>query len=267
MFNKNFYSREYDYNVTLVKNYNNLFVKFIRMNCCRVSGIDKKYNYVRKNSVNNSKLYCNKLRAKNRILEYSLCNNWDWFFTGTLNPKKFDRSNLNFLHKNITQWFNNYNKKHKTNIKFLLVPELHKDKINWHLHGLISGLPVEHLQQFKIGDVMGSNLAQKVKNGDVVYNWLAYNRKFGFCDLEPIKNHTAIGVYMTKYVTKNLMNDSSIELGGHMYYHSRGLKKADTIKKGHMIWENIQPHYSNDFCDILNVDFIDKDIFLNKFIC
>ena len=260
-----FYSRAFDYNVTLLKSYNNKKLKLINLNCCRVSGVETSKKYTKKNSVNTEKLLDNKIRAKNKILELSFCNDWDWFFTATLNPAKFDRTNLSVFHKQLTQWIRNYNKKYKVDIKFLLIPELHRDKKSWHMHGLLQGLPSERLSQFKIGDIMGHKLAEKVKNGEIIYNWIDYSKKFGFCDLEPIRNQSALSLYMTKYITKELIQ-SSITLGNHLYYHSRGLKTAELIKKGRMDWSSIQPKFQNDYCKISWFNYNNINSLLNKFI-
>lgn len=84
-------------------------------------------------------------------------------FTGTLDPQKYDRTNLDKFHKDLTQWLRDYGKQHKVKIKFLLVPEQHSDGISWHIHGFLHGLPEEHLKQFVVGDVMGKGLAEKSK--------------------------------------------------------------------------------------------------------
>lgn len=102
---------------------------------------------------------------------------------------------------------------------------------------------------------MGKAIAEKVKSGDVVYNWLPYAKKFGFCDLEPIRNSEAVSKYITKYINKNL-SSSVTELNAHMYYHSRGLKKADCIKKGTMV-APIAPSYENDYCSVSWLDYSD----------
>jgi hypothetical protein len=99
---------------------------------------------------------------------------------------------------------------------------------------------------------MGLKLAEKVKRGDLVYNWLPYLKKFGFCDLEPVRSHEAVSKYMTKYISKSLDN-SVRELGAHMYYCSRGLNRAKQIKKGTM-FADIAPDFVNDYCRITWVD-------------
>lgn len=245
---------------TILKVYgygDNKKIKVVRMNWLRTAGVEDDQEYrAPKGSVHDSKLEKNIQRAKNNIFEYAFCNPWDWFFTGTLDPKKYDRTNLDKFHKDLTQWLRDYSKQHNVQIKFLLVPEQHSDGISWHIHGFLRGLPKEDLKQFVVGDVMGKGLAEKVKKGDVVYNWLPYAKKFGFCDLEPIRNAEAVSKYMTKYINKNLAS-SVKDLNAHLYYHSRGLKKAEVIKKGAMA-ATITPTYENEYCSVAWLDYSEE---------
>lgn len=251
---------KYKRDQTILKVYgygDNKKIKVVRLNWLRTAGIeDDDECRIPKCSVNDSKLDDNIRRAKNAIFEYAFCNPWDWFFTGTLDPQKYDRTNLDKFHKDLTQWFRNYGKQHNVSIEFLLVPELHSDGISWHIHGFLRGLPKEHLKQFTVGDTMGKALAEKVKKGDVVYNWLPYAKKFGFCDLEPIRNNEAVGKYMTKYINKNLAS-SVKDLNAHLYYHSRGLNKAQVIKKGTMV-APIAPTYENEYCSVAWLDYSEE---------
>ena len=262
--------RAYNYDQTLLKVFGDgecKKIKLVRMNYLKTSGIElDDIEYVR-GTVNENKINESILRSKSKIFELAFCNPWDWFFTGTINPNKQDRTDLELFHKQLTQWLRDYNKKYKLNIKFLFVPEKHKDGKSWHIHGFIYGLPVEHLVQFQVGDKMGKGLADKVMQGDIVYNWQAYFNRFGFCDLEPIRNHEAVSKYITKYINKELAN-SVTELNAHTYYHSRGLKFAELIKKGTMIWEDIAPTYENEYCSVVWLDYSEElyNNLLNKYI-
>lgn len=262
--------REYKYDQTLLKVFGDgesKKIKLVRMNCLKTSGleIDKKIQ-VERGKQNDSKITESILRSKSKIFELAYCNPWDWFFTGTINPNKQDRTDLELFHKQLTQWLRNYNRIHSLNIKFLFVPEKHKDGKSWHVHGFIYGLPVEHLTQFQVGDKMGKGLADKVLNGDIVYNWKAYFNRFGFCDLEPIRNHEAVSKYVTKYINKELAS-SVTELNAHTYYHSRGLKFAELKRKGTMIWDDIVPTFENDYCSVVWLDHTEElyNTLLNKF--
>jgi hypothetical protein len=247
--------KKYKYNQTLIKRFANgtdTRYKVVTCKCLRTSGVEDDSDKGRIKNLEGEKLAESISRTRSRIYELAFCNEWDWFFTATLDPLKYVRSDLEKFHKNLTQWIRNYNRLHKTTIKFLLIPELHSDGVSWHMHGLLHGLPVEHLQLFQIGDRMGKKLAEKVKNGDIVYNWIPYANKFGFCDAEPIRSHEAVCKYITKYISKSL-NNSVKELNAHMYYCSRGLNRAETIKKGTMS-ANIVPDYENEYCAITWVD-------------
>ena len=251
---------KYKHNQTIIKvlgEGSNKKIKVITMNTLRTKGIEDDYDKIRISEFNtyDSKMRESISRAKNKIFELAFCNSWEYFFTATLDSTKYDRTDLEKFHKDLTQFFRDYKKKYNAKIDFLLIPELHQDGKSWHMHGFLKGITIEHLKQFKIGDTMGKALAEKVKNGDTVYNWEAYAKKFGFCDLEPIRNHEAVSKYITKYINKSL-ETSVKELNAHLYYHSRGLKSAETMKKGTMHID-IVPDFVGDYCSISWFDFSD----------
>lgn len=242
---------KYDQYVLKVFGYGeNKRIKLIHMNVLRNEGVEDENDKGKVRGVNSEKLEESICRTRSKIFELAFCNPWSWFFTGTLDPKKYDRTDLKKFHSDLTNWLRQYNRYHGTQIKFLLIPELHSDGKSWHMHGFFYDLPQEHLTRFQIGDRMGKALAEKVKNGDEVYNWSSYQKKFGFCDLEPIRNAEAVSKYITKYISKNLAT-SVTELNAHMYYHSRGLQFSQTVKKGSMSTAiDIEPTYSNEYCDV-----------------
>lgn len=265
------------YDITIVKklqNSNCCKYKIVRMNYLKNKGIEDLDNNIvsNKGQVNDIKLYENISRAKRTIQELSFCNDWQWFFTGTLDKNKYNREDLDKFHKDFTEFLRYFRKNNHLDkkIDFLVIPELHSDGKSWHLHGFLNNLPVEYLVQFEIGMQMSKHILDKIINGNVVYKWLAYENKFGFNDIEPINNQDAISKYVTKYISKEL--GSCVKtLNAHLFYHSRGLKTAEIIKKGRMDWYNfdksIQPKiYKGDYCSILelneeqfkNIDLVDR---------
>lgn len=86
-------------------------------------------------------------RAKNTILGYGKCNEWDYFVTFTLDPYKYNRFNLDAWRKDFAQYIRNMRRKTGYEIKYLLIPERHQDGA-WHMHGLIAGLPWDSLEKF-----------------------------------------------------------------------------------------------------------------------
>lgn len=91
---------KYKRDQTILKVYGygeNKKIKVIRMNLLRTAGVEDDEEYrAPKGSVNDFKIEKNIYRAKKIIFEYAFCNPWDWFFTGTLDPKKYDRTNLDY---------------------------------------------------------------------------------------------------------------------------------------------------------------------------
>lgn len=234
-------------------------IKVITMKSLRTAGLevdDKKVNT--RCSVNEAKLSNNISRARTHIYELACCNEWDYFITLTLDSTKYDRTDLEKYHKSFTIFLRDYGKKYGIKIKILLVPELHSDGKSWHLHGLINGLPESHLHRFKIGDTMGKNIAEKVKKGDTVYKWEAYENRYGWCVFEPIKNHEAICKYITKYINKDLER-SVTELNAHLYYHSRGLKKSKEIMRGRLLTP-LKYDFVNEYCKIKTLPYSQEAI-------
>lgn len=85
----------------------------------------------------------------------------------------------------------------------------------------------------------------------------SYFNRFGFCDLEPIRNHEAVSKYVTKYINKELAI-SVTELNAHTYYHSRGLKFAEVKRKVTMLWDDIVPTFENEYCSFLWLDYLEN---------
>lgn len=234
---------------TTLKSYSGLSYKLIR---CYLDPLQDKI-VSDKGSVNDHKLDRNIARARNAIFEYAICNPWDYFLTLTLAPEN-DRYDLSKFITRLGQWLRNYGKRHDVDLKYLLVPEQHKDGA-WHMHGFLMGLPVEHLTNFaeyKGKRKLPKYINDKIQKNSLIYNWEDYEKKFGFCDLEPIRSREAAAKYVTKYISKSLY-ESAISVNSKLYYVSRGLIRAEIMKKG-VIPNSVQmgttPDFFNEFCEI-----------------
>lgn len=180
--------------------------------------------------VNEDKLINNISRSRNKIYEYALCNDWDYFATLTLDPKRYDRYNLDKYIKDLGQFVRDERKRTGNNIQYLLIPEPHKDGA-WHMHGYFKGLPK----------------ASTIKNKNGYLHWQAYSDKFGYCSLDIIKNKEACDKYITKYISKELVRSSQGRKNKKLYYASRGLNTAVRIAVGALDMENLSPDYENDY--------------------
>ncbi len=187
---------------------------------------------------NDSKLENNFSRARSLVLQYALCNEWDYFFTGTLDQRKFDRFDLDTYSSRLSQFIRDKRKKYQSQIQVLLVPERHKDGA-WHIHGLISGLPARQLRAFT------PPAPQRLIDGGFL-NWPDYQNTFGFCSLAPIRDPVATAFYITKYVSKDLSRRSG-DVGKHLYFHSRPLKKAERASDIYFYQPDLEQYCTQDF--------------------
>ena len=184
------------------------------------------------------KRYSNNLcRARNKIFEYCICNDFEFFVTLTINQNKYDRFNLKSYYKDFSQFIRDYRKKYNLDIQYLFVPEQHKNGA-WHLHGVIKGIPESH---FKI-------------NSNGFLDWEVYKNRFGFISLDKIRNNEACSVYMSKYITKDFYKNTKIHKNNKLYYCSRGLKTAEIVFKGNIDFDLLSfPNFENDYVKIYDL--------------
>lgn len=192
-------------------------------------------------------------RAKARIFELAMCNEFEFFCTFTLDEKKHDRFDLKSFRKDFAQFIRNINRNRDDDHKilYLNIPEEHKNGA-WHFHGLIKGLstelPFEDLKAFTLKDKIPYRLRNTIKSGKTVYNWEKYAKKFGYFTCTRIESREACARYCTKYITKSLA-ETSREKGDHLYFASQGLKGRETLVK-----------YSADECPFVDWDFENRYI-------
>ena len=176
------------------------------------------------------KLKGNIRRASRMIEAYALCNTWTWFGTFTLSPVYRNRADLDGFRRDFMQFIRDCRKKYG-DVEALLVPELHKSSDGWHMHGLLQGIPLEALRLFTKKEKLPKYIKDKLKAGDLVYDWPDYRRSFGWVDMEPLKNRDAAARYITKYITKaGDATAQAIDLGKHLYYVTRGLLQPERIE-------------------------------------
>lgn len=190
-----------------------------------------------------NKLDSNFSRARSLVLQYALCNPWDYFFTGTLDKAKMDRYDLDTFASRLMQFIRDKRKKYQAKFQVLLIPEHHDDGA-WHMHGLVYGLPEEFLSPFSPPAPL------KLIEGGFL-NWPDYMNKFGFCSLAPIRDRVATAYYVSKYVSKDLSRRSA-DLGKHLYFHSRPLKKAEKMSDIYLYHRPLEECCTQeyDFCKV-----------------
>lgn len=206
------------------------------MKSVRRKGFEMPTNRLPRGS-NLNKLDNNISRARSKIKEYALCNDFEYFVTFTIDGSKYDRYNFKQYYKDFSKFINNYNSYNKTKIEYVFIPERHFDGA-WHLHGLVKGILKKHL----------------FINSNGYLDWKQYSKKFGYISMGKIRNRDRCASYVTKYITKDIDNTIS-ELNLHMYYASKGLKKAETIKEGRLR-NDLEYDFENDYVKIKTFPYL-----------
>lgn len=256
-----FETSPYRKDVFTIKQYGENIVKITYNSSLRESGWEDTREHTKKCTVNIDKLDNNKSRARNKVKEYALCNDWEYFITFTIDKEKCDRYNLDNYVKKVSKLINNYNFRRTDNDKvvYLLVPEQHKDGA-WHMHGLIKGLKSEDIGI--ILDDFGVDLRKGPKDNRIYYYWKQYHDKFGFMSMTLIESKEKISSYIMKYMTKECQ-DKVKELGAHTYYASKGLNTAQELYrgsatfKGQYDWEHEEGYIKIKMIDIRETDLKD----------
>lgn len=196
-------------------------------------------------------------RARGMVQQYADCNRWNYFVTLTLDGRKLDRMNLDGFLLKFKKLMENIQRDSGTRPPYVMVPELHRDGVSWHLHGLMNIPPSElvevtdvyrvrrngHYQwHMQDGHPIGYDTARKflIGNGNRLFSWRRYERRFGFCTVETVKSQRATASYCSKmfrYITDTMSSDTSkhkqawkvLDKGKHLYFASRGLRKYEKI--------------------------------------
>lgn len=171
-----------------------------------------RFNDDTNNNSYDEKLSNNIARARGRVLEIALCNPWEWFVTLTLDGEKQDRSNLDKYIKDLGNWIGNFNRKYGCNMKYILVPELHKDGKSWHMHGLLHDVPDAAL----------------VRNVHGYWDIPYYRNRFGYISLSAVKSHERVAHYITKYISKS-MSARVADKSKHLFYASKKLNGRELL--------------------------------------
>lgn len=181
-----------------------------------------------------------KFRAKRKVIEYALNNDFNWFVTITFDKNKINRYDAKLLEKKVLRWLEDTRINYNSKARYIMVPEYHKDKAI-HYHALIK---------------MENNRLKYLYNHrhwkKAVYKDTLLFKKFGRNEWVNIDSYTEpIGMYLAKYITK--LPD---KMNNRYYFASKALKQSDKINIDLDILEvaekikDIQPATTTRFCTI-----------------
>lgn len=167
-------------------------------------------------------------QTRENIFDFVMCNEWEYFFTGTIDPKKYDSTNANKIKQPLKKWFNNMRERY--GLSYICIFEYHK-KGGIHLHGLIKSAPGQPLKlvpsdtktYYGFKKPMKDSTAIKhgldPKKGKIVYNLKTW--RFGWSTAIKVYGSQAqLANYVTKYITK-----TNQKIMGRYFWHSQDLKR------------------------------------------
>ena len=129
-------------------------------------------------------------RSKQNLIGICRANRWDYFITFTFNPKIVDSTNYEQVCVKAGNFMHNLQKRHCPNLKYVLVPELHKEGGKYHLHGLIADC-----------DGLQMRVSGKEKAGHIIYNIPSW--KYGWNTATEVGHTGKVSNYIAKYITKD----------------------------------------------------------------
>lgn len=201
---------------------------------CRLKSFNS-YDYKLDNSIS---------RAKSKVLDYVMNNNFKYFVTLTFN-NNLDSYNLAQISNFISQRIRDIRKKYKIDLKYIFIPEKHK-KGDWHLHGFVT------------------------EDIDVCLYVNKHGYKscydFDFCgwqNFSKINNYERCAMYVTKYITKDL---ATLGKGKHLYFCSKGLAKSQKLYDIVTAGYSPQFDFESDYCNIkFGIDDIEIQNIFNHY--
>lgn len=170
-------------------------------------------------------------RIKRKIKYYCQSNDFDLFWTLTLDDTKVNAKDYTYSRKRLQAWLK-YQREKYGKFDFLFVPELHKSG-RIHFHGVTGKLspPLIEARYLK-----SNRLIQK--NGMQIYN--AENWENGFSTVSKIQSKEKASSYIAKYITAELIEVPSA-FNQPRYFVSRGLKQPE------ISYEELSDNYFKDF--------------------
>lgn len=159
--------------------------------------------------------YASYNRTRRVIYDLCMSNQWEYFVTFTFSKDTVDRYSYEECSKKMIYWINNVKKKFSPDLKYVVVPEQHKDGA-WHFHGVFSD----------VGSLSFVDSGKKDKKGRVIYN--LYEYKFGWTTATEITDNIATCLYIQKYISKDMCKTLANK---KRYWCSRNLERPKEEKK------------------------------------
>lgn len=147
-------------------------------------------------------------RARKAVVDYALCNDFEYFGTITIDPAKHDVTRPDLVKEALCAKFHSYQVMHP-DLKYIFVPEYGENTNRLHFHFLASGL-------------------ETFVNEHGYTDCHLFRDNFGFCNMQKIGSDDAdklqVSLYCSKYITKQ-----NVRIAHRYFFNSKGLKKPDKL--------------------------------------
>lgn len=186
--------------------------------------IYKVYTPLEIQQINRSSVVSRK-RTLDNIYKYSRQAVWEYFITLTFDSEKVNRYDFSEVMKKSKRWFNNQQQRFAPDLKFLYVPEMHKDGA-FHIHGLIADCGNMKITDSGRVSIGGKAFKRTESNCSypTIYNLSGWN--FGWSTATYVSDTKRVSSYITKYITKELCEVSKNK---RRFYRSRNLTEPKEI--------------------------------------
>lgn len=186
------------------KVYSNGLVKLKKYSFDNIKGLSCNYSHNGTSTDKQLEQYLKK-RVKERrekIIDIAFSNSWEYFLTLTFDPKNKKYFPFGYSHdqaiKLLTKWLNNQRKKN-IYMKYIIVSEFHKESGHLHFHGLFS-----HVNWSLSKAINPKTNNPIILNDTQIYNLNDYT--LGFSTISLIKDSSKVSIYLSKYITKDLIS-------------------------------------------------------------
>lgn len=188
----------------------------------------------------------NLYKVKRKITDYIRNNDFDTFYTLTFDPKIYGvRDDLRF--KEMRKYLQAMARKYGL-FNYIAIPERHKSgAIHWHMitGGFTPKLVYSGLKRKKVR----------------IYN--APEWKYGFSDVQKVRSKNKIANYISKYITKELM-DNPARRNKKKYWASRTLKQPETFAITEGVDIDALPNFESEVCKIYEFNSDDFHKYFDK---
>lgn len=156
-------------------------------------------------------------RARLAVFDLAICNKFDLFSTLTFSPDEVDRDSYIQTYGALKIWLSN--KVQRKGLRYVAVPEYHKDGHAIHFHMLSNADPV---------DLVDSG---HKAHGETVYNIPSWQK--GFSTAQYIIGEQSVD-FTSKYISKYMTKSNGNKVGGRFY-----LSGGDLIRPTYVYAESI----------------------------